>query len=54
VFAAFADPKAKARWQDSLETEAVEGSDGYIEFDFRKRQTCWKTSSTIWQLRKAN
>jgi uncharacterized protein YndB with AHSA1/START domain len=35
AFAAFADPEAKARWQDSPETEVVDDSDGYIEFDFR-------------------
>lgn len=35
VFAAFADPRAKARWQESSETEVVDDTDGYIEFDFR-------------------
>jgi uncharacterized protein YndB with AHSA1/START domain len=35
VFAAFADPTAKARWQDSDETEAVDDTESYIEFDFR-------------------
>jgi uncharacterized protein YndB with AHSA1/START domain len=35
VFAAFADPKTKARWQNSEETEAVDDTDDYIEFDFQ-------------------
>jgi uncharacterized protein YndB with AHSA1/START domain len=35
VFAAFADPKAKARWQDSEEVSAVDDTDDYLEFDFR-------------------
>jgi uncharacterized protein YndB with AHSA1/START domain len=35
VFAAFADPTIKARWQDSDETEAVDDTDDYLEFDFR-------------------
>ena len=35
VFAAFADPTAKARWQTSPETEAVDDTDDYLEFDFR-------------------
>ena len=35
VFAAFADPQAKARWQESDETEAVDDADTYLEFDFR-------------------
>jgi uncharacterized protein YndB with AHSA1/START domain len=35
VFAAFADPRTKARWQNSDETEAVDDTDDYLEFDFR-------------------
>jgi uncharacterized protein YndB with AHSA1/START domain len=35
VFAAFADPTIKARWQDSDETEAVDDTDAYLAFDFR-------------------
>lgn len=35
VFAAFADPRAKARWQDSEEVSAVDDSSDYLEFDFR-------------------
>jgi uncharacterized protein YndB with AHSA1/START domain len=34
VFAAFADPKAKARWASSPGSVAT-GDEGYIEFDFR-------------------
>jgi uncharacterized protein YndB with AHSA1/START domain len=35
VFAAFADPKAKARWQNSDEASAADNTDDYLEFDFR-------------------
>ena len=35
VFAAFVDPRVKARWQDSPETAAVDDSTDYLEFDFR-------------------
>lgn len=35
VFAAFADPKAKSRWQSSDEVSAVDDTDDYLEFDFR-------------------
>lgn len=35
VFAAFADPRVKSRWQESDETEAVDDAEGYLEFDFR-------------------
>jgi uncharacterized protein YndB with AHSA1/START domain len=34
VFAAFADPQAKARWQDSPETEVVDDTNTYLQFDF--------------------
>jgi uncharacterized protein YndB with AHSA1/START domain len=35
VFAAFADPEAKARWADSPDIEAVGDTEDYTEFDFR-------------------
>jgi uncharacterized protein YndB with AHSA1/START domain len=35
VFAAFADPQAKARWADSPGSEPDGDIGGYIEFDFR-------------------
>jgi uncharacterized protein YndB with AHSA1/START domain len=35
VFAAFADPQAKARWADSSDAAPVGDSEGYLEFDFR-------------------
>lgn len=35
VFAAFANPEQKARWQDSPDVTAAEDADGYLEFDFR-------------------
>jgi uncharacterized protein YndB with AHSA1/START domain len=35
VFAAFADPKAKARWADSPDAAPADDSEGYLEFDFR-------------------
>lgn len=35
VFAAFADPTIKARWQNSDETEAVDDTDAYLSFDFQ-------------------
>jgi uncharacterized protein YndB with AHSA1/START domain len=34
VFAAFADPSAKARWAESPGSEP-DGDEGYLEFDFR-------------------
>ena len=35
VFACFVDPGVKARWQDSAETEVVDDTSDYLEFDFR-------------------
>jgi uncharacterized protein YndB with AHSA1/START domain len=35
VFAAFADPNQKARWQDNPEVTAAGDAEGYTEFDFR-------------------
>jgi uncharacterized protein YndB with AHSA1/START domain len=35
VFAAFADPHAKARWAGSPGSDPIDGAAGYLEFDFR-------------------
>jgi uncharacterized protein YndB with AHSA1/START domain len=35
VFAAFADPEAKARWNDSPDASQAGDTEGYLEFDFR-------------------
>jgi uncharacterized protein YndB with AHSA1/START domain len=35
VFAAFADPKAKARWADSPDIVPAGDTEDYLEFDFR-------------------